>query len=473
MTEKIIDLIEKKLGYEFKNKALLVQAFTRESYAKEQRVKGLDVQSNEQLEYFGDSVLNYLVVCGQLDRFTKVMDNTGLHVLYKEGKLSEFNSHWTDKSMLSKCIDALGLAKYLIMNKGDTLQHINENECVKEDLFESLVGAMWIDSEKDILRIQNVVYNMLQIEFETTNIEKNYVSQILEFADKNKYFIDKQIQEGENGFQATYTISLGIIPKEGRIWSGTGYGNNIKQAEQNAALELITVLKQHGWYNLKAFSKMNFTLENSINCLQELNQKGYIGEINYTDDACFSSYEVPHWRVTCKIKNYMTTFIGVSRSKKEAKKKAAYDALCFIYRQETETNGYNPSDKHFKFMIDIQAENPELKVFIIDSFEDDFIYKGHLFPDNKPYEYFGVDGSCQDGDTCFEVFENGKDALLRYMELFGDFSNVHLKGQELEENLTKYIEEEYETLSEDIKNNGVLLRESLLEIAKKLENGQI
>ena len=57
MTEEIIDLIEKKIGYEFKNKALLVQAFTRESYAKEQRVKGLDVQSNEQLEYFGDSVL--------------------------------------------------------------------------------------------------------------------------------------------------------------------------------------------------------------------------------------------------------------------------------------------------------------------------------------------------------------------------------------------------------------------------------
>ena len=470
MTEEIIDLIEKKLGYEFNNKALLVQAFTRESYAKEQRVKGLDVQSNEQLEYFGDSVLNYLVVCGQLDHFTKVMDNTGLHVLYKEGKLSEFNSHWTDKSMLSKCIDALGIAKYLIMSKGDINQKVNENESVKEDLFESLVGAIWIDSEKDISRIQNIIYSMLNIEFETINVEKNYVSQILEFADKNKYILDKQVEETENNFKAVYTITLDFLPKEGRDWTGTGYGKNIKQAEQNAALDLINTLERYGWYDIKAFPKMNFTLENSINCLQELNQKGYIGEINYTDDAFFSTNKEPYWKVTCKINNYITAFIGTSKSKKEAKKKAAYDALCFIYFQVNKTNEYNPANKHFKFMIDIRAETPELKVFIIDSFEDDFIYKGHLFPENKPYEYFGVNDSFQDGDAWIEFFENGKEALLRYMALFGDFSNVHLKGQELEENLTIFITEEYEKLSKDIKNNGVLLRESLLTIMNKYLN---
>lgn len=39
MENNIIDAIETKLGYEFKDKALLIQAFTRESYAKEQRVK--------------------------------------------------------------------------------------------------------------------------------------------------------------------------------------------------------------------------------------------------------------------------------------------------------------------------------------------------------------------------------------------------------------------------------------------------
>lgn len=56
------------------------------------------------------------------------------------------------------------------------------------------------------------------------------------------------------------------------------------------------------------------------------------------------------------------------------------------------------------------------------------------------------------------------------MLLLEDITNVYLKGQELEENLTKYIEEEYEKLSNDIKNNGVLLRESLLAIKDKYLN---
>ena len=56
------------------------------------------------------------------------------------------------------------------------------------------------------------------------------------------------------------------------------------------------------------------------------------------------------------------------------------------------------------------------------------------------------------------------------MELFSDFSNAYLKGEELEANLTIFIEEEYEKLSNDIKNNGVLLRESLLTIMYKYLN---
>ena len=78
MKKEIIDAIEKVIGYEFSNEALLIQAFTRESYAKEQRVKGLDCEGNEQLEFFGDTVLGYLVVSGAFDNFT----NNNFNVFY-------------------------------------------------------------------------------------------------------------------------------------------------------------------------------------------------------------------------------------------------------------------------------------------------------------------------------------------------------------------------------------------------------
>ena len=156
-------------------------------------MKGIDCNSNEQLEYFGDSVLNYLVVSGQLDYFTKTNEEIGLQVLYKEGKLSEFNSHWTNKKMLSQCIEALGLAQYLIMSKGDIKQEANKTDSVKEDLFESIVGAMWIDSDKDVSRIQDKVFKMLGISFESAEVEKNYVSRLMEHCDKNKYKLEKKI----------------------------------------------------------------------------------------------------------------------------------------------------------------------------------------------------------------------------------------------------------------------------------------
>ena len=200
MKKEIIDAIEKVIGYEFSDKALLIQAFTRESYAKEQRVKGLDCEGNEQLEFFGDTVLGYLVVSGAFDNFTNVVENTGLHVMYKEGKLSEFKSYWTKKERLSDAIDALGLAQYLIMSKGDINQKANEHKSVKEDLFEALVGAMWIDSGKDTKRIESIVFNMLNIEF-NKKTEKNYYSQLIEWSDQKKCPLEVKVRNFAGGYE--------------------------------------------------------------------------------------------------------------------------------------------------------------------------------------------------------------------------------------------------------------------------------
>ena len=467
MKKEIIDAIETKLGYEFKDKGLLIQAFTRESYAKEQRVKGVDCQSNEQLEYFGDSVLNYLVVCGQLDHFTKVMDGTGLHVLYKEGKLSEFNSHWTDKTMLSDCIDALELAQFLIMSKGDINQKAYENKSVKEDLFESLVGAMWIDSDKDISRIEAKVFKMLGITFDLTNVEKNYVSQLVEYADKNKYHLKKDVNEVSEGYEVKYTISLtdllNLVDVDGineQDWSATGIGRNIKAAEQAAAKELIAILNNYGWFKKKNMPDFSFDTNNAINVLQELNQKGYIGEITYSDSLEFSTERKPYWRVECKIANYVTTFTGTNESKKLAKKDAAYAALLFIKHVVNKNDGYNSAYKHFKFLVNTDGNDEELKVFVIDNMDGNFSYSGHLFPGNKLINNFDVNASFMDENmNMIDAFEDPIKAVIEWTEVYSINKNINDKNK-----FKLYLEEEYNKLTEDIKKNGVLLREKLIEI---------
>lgn len=473
MEKTIIDAIEKKIGYEFSNKALLIQAFTRESYAKEQRVKGIDCNSNEQLEYFGDSVLNYLVVSGQLDYFTKTNEETGLQVLYKEGKLSEFNSHWTNKKMLSQCIEALGLADYLIMSKGDIKQEANKTDSVKEDLFESIVGAMWIDSDKDVSRIQDKVFKMLGISFESAEVEKNYVSQLIEYADKWKYPLKSQIKEDFCGFVVEYTITLTFLPKifdeEGRNeqdWSATGVGRNIKAAEQNAAKELIKVLYNYGWFDKKGMPKFDFDTNNAINVLQELNQKGYIGEITYTDTLEFSAEKKPYWRVDCKIDNYVTSFTGTNESKKIAKKEAAFVALMFIEHIVGKTSDYNPAYKYFKFIINKNGNDPELRVIIIDKMNGNFSYEGRIFPENKVVNNFESFDSFSDGDgNIYDTYEDPIEAIMEYIAWYG----INGECYSSEDSYIKLmVMEAYEKLSDEIKNNGVLLREALLEIATKI-----
>ncbi len=467
MEKNIIDAIETKLGYEFKDNALLLQAFTRESYAKEQRVKGLDVQSNEQLEYFGDSVLNYLVVCGQLDNFTKVMDGTGLHVLYKEGKLSEFNSHWTDKTMLSQCIDALGFAQYLIMSKGDINQKANENKSVKEDLFESLVGAMWIDSDKDISRIQNVVYSMLNIQFKSANVEKNYYSQFMEFADKYKCRTLREVTEIENGFEVELGLNMEdyLGAKDEGFWTKTGYGRNIKEAEVNAAENLINFLNEYSFFDMKnRLPKKDYEEEKAINVLQELNQQGYIGEISYEEEACFTSERKPYWKVTCTIANYLVKFIGTDDSKKKAKKKAAHDACAFIYLQYNRTDS-NPQNKMFKFVLNKTNDDGDLHVFVVDSYQE-FLAKGIMYPENVEDEIFMLSNYMTTDGNEYEIFDDPQEYLYCIITGYPMDAPTDWIGDR-DRKLKLFIKEEFDKLSDEVKTNGVLLREALIDMKNR------
>ena len=466
MKKEIIDAIEKVIGYEFNDKALLIQAFTRESYAKEQRVKGLDCEGNEQLEFFGDSVLGYLVVSGSFDNFTSVVEGTGLHVMYKEGKLSEFKSYWTKKERLSDAIDALGLAQYLIMSKGDINQKANEHKSVKEDLFEALVGAMWIDSGKDTKRIEPIVFNMLSIEF-NKKTEKNFYSQLIEWADKNKYKLNRELISYDTGYEITLYVDLGELfddprlTEEGSTWCGHAIARTIKEAEQLAAKDLIDTLEQYGFYGSKVTFTDDFNLENSINKLQEYAQKGVIGQVTYTDSLEFNN-ETQYWKVTCHIANMSITFDGIAKLKKDAKKDAAFSALMFLkYEVDKSTSKFNPLKK--KEIYSVDWDNPHISVTVVDSYES-LYYKGIKYPEN---EEFIVQA---DLPGPFD-FDNVVEAAFDYAGLFSPWRKIKeaYKLKECEEDglrLRFYLEDEYNKLPNEIKEDGLKLIAKMEEIGK-------
>ena len=154
---KNVGEIEKIIGYTFRDKSILKQAFTRASYCNEaNRHSSEGYQSNEVLEFFGDSILSATIVTSLIKTKTQKYAH-GIRTDLEEGDFSNIRSHLADKQNLSDNIKRLGLQKYLIMGEGDSKLGIDNERSVMEDLFESLIGAIYIDSGFDMSAVTRSV----------------------------------------------------------------------------------------------------------------------------------------------------------------------------------------------------------------------------------------------------------------------------------------------------------------------------
>lgn len=189
LTKEAIEKIEETLGYTFKSKELLTQAFTRSSYAEEERMHGGKGLSNEQLEFYGDSVLNYVVVTELAKNQAKV-DKDGNVISRTEDEMSTFVSFWTDKNMLSIRMTQLRLNKYLLLSKGDQKQNVGNNKGAKEDLFEAILGAIWFDSGNNLELITKIVYDKLGLSFDDVCFNKKDISELREMFKKENELSD-------------------------------------------------------------------------------------------------------------------------------------------------------------------------------------------------------------------------------------------------------------------------------------------
>jgi ribonuclease-3 len=167
-TKPQIAQIETTINYTFKSKPLLEQAFTRRSYANEVRQQnGGDFQGNEILEFWGDACLE-LVLTNILMRQHATQKAWGWFCDCNEGTLSKLRSDLSNSTILSTAIKNSGLHEHLIMNIGDKGQHIEMQQSVQEDLFEAIIGAVYIDSDFSLGACEKVVKAFLGKELESS-----------------------------------------------------------------------------------------------------------------------------------------------------------------------------------------------------------------------------------------------------------------------------------------------------------------
>ena len=166
MVEFDIKKIEKIIHYGFKNKDILKTAFTHSSYANEH-----NVVSNQRLEFLGDSILNFAVADYLYNNFN-----------VEEGQMSKWRSKMVNSDNLAEIIENLELDQYIMLGKSFGKQ--NPAKSIKEDLFESIVGAIYVDSSLE--KAKRFIFRFIDINKSVKKKDVDYKSLLQEEVQKVK-----------------------------------------------------------------------------------------------------------------------------------------------------------------------------------------------------------------------------------------------------------------------------------------------
>jgi ribonuclease-3 len=126
--------LEKKLNLKFKNKDLLIQAFTHRSFLNEN--PDFYLQHNERLEFLGDAVLELVVTDELYKKYPKK----------SEGELTNWRAALVNAKMLSAVSKDLDFNGFLLLSRGEAKELGKAREYILANAFEALIGALYLDS---------------------------------------------------------------------------------------------------------------------------------------------------------------------------------------------------------------------------------------------------------------------------------------------------------------------------------------
>lgn len=226
--EYTLEELERRIGYQFRDKRLLKQALTHSSYANEQKINKL--KDYERLEFLGDAVLE-LVSSDFLFHENPQMP---------EGKLTKLRSSMVCEPALAYCAKDLELGQYMLLGKGEEATGGRQRDSITSDAMEAVIGALYLDG--GFAAAHDFIHRFVLSDLE---------NKIL-FYD-SKTVLQEMIQT-DNASQFGYELKGEVGPDHNKEFLvdavlngsviGSGRGRTKKAAEQQAAYEAILHLRK-------------------------------------------------------------------------------------------------------------------------------------------------------------------------------------------------------------------------------------
>lgn len=220
--------IEEKLGYSFLDKKLLVLAFVHRSFFNEHR--DLVQQHNERLEFLGDSVLGLII-----------SDYLYAHLPSEpEGQLSHLRSHIVEASSCAQLLNQLDIAQYVLLGRGERMNDGRGRETILADLFEALIGAIYLDGGMDAAKAFVFDHFAEKIEEHLKKPLRNWKAELQDYSQKKYQKPPVYKIQKETG--PDHSKIFQVIAVVDEVDAGEGTGASKKEAEQAAAEDALRKL---------------------------------------------------------------------------------------------------------------------------------------------------------------------------------------------------------------------------------------
>lgn len=221
--------LEETIKYTFQNKKLLQIALSHSSYINEEKLKSY--QSNERLEFLGDSVLSLITSEYIFKELGKL----------PEGKLTKIRASVVCERSLCEFSRAISLGEHLMLGKGEEHGGGRERDSILADGFEALLAAIYLDGGMEAAKAFALPFLIPGIEAACEGrLFKDYKTNLQEIVQKNhQETLDYRVAS-ESGPDHSKLFEVEVLLNTNVI--GCGRGKSKKEAEQMAAKTALSLM---------------------------------------------------------------------------------------------------------------------------------------------------------------------------------------------------------------------------------------
>ena len=222
--------LQQRLGYVFRESALLQLALTHPSVTHEH---GAGLQTNQRLEFLGDAVLQLALTRELYEKFPA----------FGEGPLTKARAKLVNRRTLAERAKQLGLGQYLILSHGEETHGGRERPSALADTYEALLGAIFLDGGFEAAR--DFILSQFQAAFGGLTV--------IPILENPKGELQELLQAVSSDAPRYHVVSA-TGPDHDRIFECTvhhggeelarGRGKSKKAAESEAALAALTRLRE-------------------------------------------------------------------------------------------------------------------------------------------------------------------------------------------------------------------------------------